>query len=131
MDDLVQWLGVQLDEDARIARAVEDRSAPWDGQWVADGDNAARTFNGHVLFYGHSGPLKPGLVAHVVEHDPARVLREIDAKRQLLAKYAEVAANDVDEVEYAHGYANALGEAVRLAALPYADRPGYSEEWQA
>jgi hypothetical protein len=130
MDELVRWLGEQLDEDERIARAVEDRSAPWDGQWVADGNDAARTYNRHVLFYGHNYPLKPGLVAHVVEHDPARVLREIEADRELLRQYAEVAANDVDDVEYAHGWANALGLAVRLRATAYRDRPGYrGEEW--
>jgi hypothetical protein len=123
VDDLVQWLRAQLDEDERIARAVEDRSAPWDGQWVADGDNAARTFNGHVLFYGHSGPLKPGLVAHVVEHDPARVLREIDAKRKRLAALAEAIAAGHDSYDLA-------SELLPLEALPYADRPGYRDDWR-
>jgi hypothetical protein len=127
MDDLVRWLGEQLDEDERIARAVEDRSAPWDGQWVADGDSAARTYNGHVLFYGHNYRLKPGLVAHVVAHDPARVLREIEAKRDLL-RLAE-RAHDYHET-FVSGFASALEGTLRLFALAYADRPGYREEWR-
>lgn len=117
MDDLVRFLTACLDEDERIARAVEDRSAPWDGQWVADGDNAVRTFNGHVLFYGHGGPLKPGLVEHVARHDPARVLREIDAKRRIL--------NTLHE----EGGDRMFADIFRLLALPYADHPDYREEW--
>ena len=119
MDELVRWLGEQLDEDERIARAVEDRSAPWDGQWMADGDSAVRTVNGHVLFYRHdSGPLKPGLADHVAEWDPARVLREIDAKRRILATLHE------------EGGDRMFADIFRLLALPYADRPGYREEWR-
>ena len=125
--DLVQWLREQLDEDERIARAVEDRSAPWDGQWVADGDDAARTFNGHVLFYGHGDrSLKPGLVAHVVEHDPARVLREIEAKRQLVTLHSEGSS----ELFCSNCEHEPPCPTLRLLALPYADRPGYREEWR-
>ncbi|MFZ3556450.1 MULTISPECIES: DUF6221 family protein [unclassified Streptomyces] len=148
MDDLVQWLVEQLDEDERIARAVEDHSTPWAGQWVADGVNAARTFNGHVLFYGHTAPLKAGLVAHVVEHDPARVLREIEAKRQLLAAYTQTArirdeaaarikaagdypdAKDIDTWDRAEREAAILEQPVKMAASPLDHRPGYREEWR-
>lgn len=129
MDELVRWLGEQLDEDERITRAVEDRSAPWDGQWVADGNDAARTFNGHVLFYGHSGPLKPGLVAHVVEHDPARVLREIDAKRRIVAEHDTEGWKTGDRVRDCQ-WTGRPCQTLRLLALPYADRPGYHEEWR-
>lgn len=64
------------------------------------------------------------------ERTDERALREIEAGRKLLARYMEVAANDVDDVEYAHGWANALGLAVRLRATTYSDRPGYREEWR-
>ena len=122
MDDLVQWLTACLDEDERIARAVEDRSAPWDGEWVADGDNAARTRNGHVLFYGHGDrSLKPGLVAHVAAHDPARVLREIDAKRKIVERYTWLRE---------HGDMGGLTWVLKALALPYADRDGYQESWR-
>lgn len=136
MDELVRWLGGQLDEDERIARAVEDRSAPWDGQWMADGNSAVRTYNGHVLFYRHgSGPLKPGLADHVAEWDPARVLREIDAKRKVLDWLEDVRAEAVDPengyVDPERGQdAATLRGVVRMLALPYADRPGFREEWR-
>ena len=123
MEDLARWLTAQLDEDERIARAVEDRSAPWGGQWMADGDSAVRTVNGHVLFYRHdSGPLKPGLADYVAEWDPARVLREVDAKRRILAEAAEYEPGIPGFPE--------MWTVLRLLALPYVDRPGYLEAWR-
>ncbi len=128
MDELVEWLRAQLDKDERIARAVKDRSAPWDGQWMADGNSAVRTVNGHVLFYRHdSGPLKPGLADHAAEWDPARVLREIDAKRDLL-RFAE-GVHDHHET-FTTGVASRLEVTLRLFAAAYADRPGYRDEWR-
>ncbi|MFR9794206.1 DUF6221 family protein [Streptomyces sp. MB22_4] len=60
-----------------------------------------------------------------------RDLDDVTAKRKLAQKYDEVADNDVNEpYEYAFGYANALGEAVRLLAVVYADHPDYRTEWR-
>lgn len=135
MVDLVQWLRAQLDEDERIARAVEDRSAPWDGQWMADGNSAVRTLNGHVLFYRHDErPLKPGLTEHVARHDPARVLREIDAKRRIIDEIVPRMNQMDDQLEAEFGTPRnpepyESGNLLRLLALPYADRDGYREEW--
>lgn len=142
MDDLAHWLGKQLDEDERIARAVEDRSAPWDGQWMADGNSAVRTANGHVLFYRHGpAPLKPGLADHVAEWDPARVLREIEAKRRMLDEVLKYEAkidgewgccHDPDEIAAGQCAETQPQDvtALRLLALPFADRPGFQESWR-
>lgn len=86
--DLHAWITQQVDRVEETARAVEDRSAPWDGQWMADGNSAVRTLNGHVLFYRHGpDPLKPGLADHVAQHDPAAVLRRCDADRRILSRH--------------------------------------------
>ncbi|MGW0914664.1 DUF6221 family protein [Streptomyces sp. NPDC002784] len=131
MEDLKVWLRTQLDEDERIARGVEDRSAPWDGQWMADGNSAVRTVNGHVLFYRHGpDPLKPGLTDHVAEHDPARVLRELDAKRRFLDSLLPDLEQADRCIEGEWGSSDDLTErTLRLLALPYAHRPGYRSEW--
>lgn len=140
MDDLIAFLRARLAEDERTARAVEDRSAPWDGQWMADGNSAVRTLNGHVLFYRHgAAPLKPGLTEHIARHDPARVLREVAAKRELLDEHQDV--NDGlcgTCVNSDWGYPTHGGSSpqnfpcrtLRLLALPYADHPEYREEWR-
>jgi hypothetical protein len=77
MDELVRWLGEQLDEDERIAGKTtpDGRLAPADpiefilaGQDVATA--ATEAAEQHIRQFA----------------DPARVLREIDAKRQMLAE---------------------------------------------
>jgi hypothetical protein len=74
----------------------------------------------------------PAVVAHVAEHDPARVLRDIDAKRQLIEKAAD--ADRYSRTTWANagsaGAASAYRAMLRLLALPYADRPGYQESWR-
>lgn len=82
---------------------------------------------------------------HAARHDPARVLREIEAKRRLLDLH-EPAMNpgrDSDDddpstwlpvcstcqVEIARP-GDWPCEHLRLLALPYADRPGFREEWR-
>jgi hypothetical protein len=86
--DLHAWITQQVERVEETARAVEDRSAPWNGQWMADGNSAVRTVNGHVLFYRHGpDPLKPGLADHVALNDPDSVLRRCEADRRILARH--------------------------------------------
>ncbi|MEV6790890.1 DUF6221 family protein [Streptomyces sp. NPDC051320] len=130
--DLVQFLRDRYDEDEELARQSAEAGplATWDRnadillglslknrrRWAAQG--VASAFDGAAE-------------AHAARHDPARVLAEIEAKRRIVDAYAEVADNDIDEpYEYAYGWANGLGAAVRLLALPYADHPEYREEWR-
>ncbi len=72
--------------------------------------------------------------AHIARHDPARVLREVEAKRRMLAahpiEYSRVsdftdcaACMDVDTYD---AYPCLT---VRLLALPFADHPEYRAEW--
>ena len=75
---------------------------------------------------------------HAARHDPARVLREIDAKRQNLAELeaAELAmdqaSRDQDTARYNEVRAEwvVLRRVVRRDAAVYADRPGYRGEWR-
>jgi hypothetical protein len=71
--------------------------------------------------------------AHIARHDPARVLREVEAKRKILAAYEPVAWNDFrdsGEPEYAFGWAEGLGLAVRALAEAAAAHPDYDEAWR-
>jgi hypothetical protein len=116
VDDLVRWYGAQLDEDERIARGASAEWRELSGNWVvADGNHRVAM----VLVAEER--------AHIVRHDPARVLREIEAKRDLL-RLAE-RAHDYHET-FMNGFASALEGTLRLFALAYAGRPGYREEWR-
>lgn len=148
MDDLVQWLGQQLDEDERIARAAT--LGPWVQSGIGD--------YGWTVDFGRPGAgvetadNDQGLADadFIATHDPARVLREIDAKRQVLAGYvlSVQAADDLAalgqrlrasgkdalmtelEQESTVHRRDALCGVLRLLAAPYSDRPGYREEWR-
>lgn len=153
MDDLVTWLGEQLDEDERIAKAATP--GPWwhnpGKQWLNPEAFEKYDLRQGEEFVGYGGPHPfTGAVAStgpasdaqgmkdatfIAAHDPARALREIDAKRQLLDLHAP------GEMEYVDGdvcmACDVRGEkpfypckTLRLLALPYADRTGYREEWR-
>jgi len=123
-DDLVTWFRQQLDEDERLAQAAGGTS------WVARGHLAhVSTWSrgvqakwceilAEVEYVGPTAQTESmDHAAHIVRHDPARVLAEVAAKRAVIDLLEEL---------------NELGlyEAVQFLALPYADRPGYREEWK-
>jgi hypothetical protein len=68
----------------------------------------------------------------VATYDPARVLAECEAKRQIVNLCARVVEDDEGNNYYSDGWAG-LQVAVttlRFLALPYSDRPGYRQEWR-
>jgi hypothetical protein len=132
MDDLVQWLSAQLDEDERIARRAGDsfRQIGETGVIVAtEGDRAEECASANWA----------GVAEHIVTHDPARVLREIDAKRKLVNLHRPIRAPQPDGITNLDcstcGGEDKLSPSwpcptLRLLALPYADREGYQEGWR-
>lgn len=176
MDELVRWLTACLDEDERIARAATP--GPWwhnpGKQWLGPeafekydlrqgeefvGYGSPHPFTGAVASTGPASNAQ-GMkdAAFIAAHDPARVLREIDAKRRIVAAYLPPGGDphpglpctddiegDPDGVFYAEQHPADQGACVRhleaskrllhhdyvlrLLALPYADRPGYEERW--
>ncbi len=130
VDALVTWLRQQLDDDERIARAAGAELAPagdglrWNG-W----DDGIRTVSNIVFavapYSGYLGEPRE----HIARWDPARVLAEVEAKRRILDEYtsAEAAAHFPN---WEGGNAEGLEIAVRLLAHPFADRPGFRDEWR-
>jgi hypothetical protein len=141
MDGLVQWLSEQLDIDTVRA---EETAAEYGSVWTAHPrtDSVTSDTGADVV----DEPGVPG--EFIAEHDPARVLREIDAKRLLIDAYeltrgvwgnaSQRVAAAGDEPSPAHiqirGHAQsqtgALEDAVKYAATVYANRPGYRDEWR-
>ena len=79
------------------------------------------------------GAHEPEIARHAVEHDPARVLREIDAKRQLLEIHGRLDVGEFcstcDAPSGIPGRPDGC-DTLRILAAPYIDRPGHREEWQ-
>ncbi|WP_328962959.1 DUF6221 family protein [Streptomyces virginiae] len=137
-DDLVQFLRARLDEDETTARESGGRwmvlpvtgwvhTAPWPSdEWKPPG------VDHHVA----TVPLD-GDRAHIVRHDPARVLAEVDAKRRMIDNF-EMAIHaaetpprpHVDMLVVFETSAASWRTALRLLALSYSDHPGYREEWR-
>jgi hypothetical protein len=128
---LTEFLAARLDEDEAVARAATE--GPWyldapDHAYVgnrADGRNYglwAIVHNGLWAIVHMSADVLPDLTddaqrrtladaEHMARHDPARVLREVEAKRAIVSEGAP---------EYL---------LVHLAAV-YADHPDYRDEWR-
>lgn len=111
MDDLVRWLGVQLDEDQRLAEDALKKTTTTrrriGGEWVED-------------------TVQPPEWRRSV-WGPARVLLEIEAKREVLR--LAVRARDYAPT-FTSGFAAAMEQALRLYAVAYEGRPGFLEEWR-
>lgn len=132
MNDLVRWLGEQLDEDA--ARATAAGGDAWRRQEHPSETVAIYDSKGEPVVYDEGSPTEEQQ-AHIVRHDPARVLREIDAKRQLLDEHPSVNGSDLGSdcgTCYRGDGVNARWpcRTLRLLAMPYADRAGYQESWR-
>ncbi|WP_399930095.1 DUF6221 family protein [Streptomyces kanamyceticus] len=126
MDDLVQWYGEQLDEDEAAAQDCVTR----DGRWRAMGESVLGDDNAEVVSMCDLVD-----AAHIARHDPARVLREIEAKRQVLAmaqaRIEEAASSDYLVNGPARMALVVMEPVLKSLASVYADRPGFRPEWGA
>jgi hypothetical protein len=126
VDDLVQWLRAQLDEDA--ARAAQWHNLECEIHTHLDRGLLAAVAASQML------QDVPGAVCDC--GGPAQVLREIDAKRAIVARY-EFACREASRVDLAEDeretwirVGGALQSVVIQLAASYAGRPGYkAEEW--
>ncbi|MCT9092817.1 DUF6221 family protein [Streptomyces sp. ASQP_92] len=116
MDDLVQFLRDRLDEDAEAAGTATP------GPWHADGGSVYATHpTDEVVSYTDSAE-------HIARHNPARVLADIEAKRQILDLHVAEPGQHPDFC--GHDKHELPCPTLRLLALPYADHPDYREEWR-
>ncbi|HEX5541969.1 MAG TPA: DUF6221 family protein [Micromonospora sp.] len=129
MDELVRWLGQQLDEEAEAAqRAFSGQADPENGWGVYRPE-----WQQHTTITPHVGVIHEAVQAdHVVRWNPARVLREIDAKRRIIAEHRQAQPRWCVACDVPGDYqGREFGcTTLRLLALPYSDRPGYRPEWR-
>jgi len=129
-EDLVQFLRDRLDEDERLARLALDQTGD---NWRAYYKQIIAT---NPRFGEDPADANTAEVAdHIARHDPTRVLAEVDAKRKTVAlcepPLVDVTGPSDTERSYVPGEGPPWGmDVLKLLALPYADRPGYREEWR-
>jgi hypothetical protein len=129
MDDLTAFVKARLDEDEAIAQAAASEAGP-DWTWDRETrDGYLRTPGGTIMADAlnvEDEQFRP----HVARHDPARVLREVAAKRKRLAAYtaARAAADRYDD-QYMAGVASGLADAIKDDASAWNDHPDYDQKW--
>ncbi|MFE7485490.1 DUF6221 family protein [Streptomyces sp. NPDC057552] len=131
-DTLVAFLKARLDDDERAATAPA--SAVWASpEWrFTEGDDGPFVDLGTTHLTEESG-LNVAELEHIAHHAPARILREVAAKRQLINDYEESAADldaqDAPDRDWV-GRLDGLEAALRHLATAYADHPDHLEEWR-
>lgn len=144
-DDLIAFVQARLDEDEQTARAVL-----WEGSgnklsWSLPA--SATVDVGEDDFYAGDRTVAD----HIVRHDPARVLAEVDAKRRRLNRHTPERrrlslADETGTTSFAFYVCTwctpsrtiEIGQDViewpcpdvRDDAAPYADHPDYRSEWR-
>jgi hypothetical protein len=158
--DMAGFYAARLDEDEAVARAANVKQE--DPEWWCSPVIAAQAMGRHgavtvrsrrdsaVMARVESVPgddypdeITDGtaVAAHIARHDPARVLREVAAKREILAFIFQYEAKIDGEWGCCHSAgAIRLGEcpetppekidALRVAVAVYSDHPDYDEEWK-
>ncbi|MGY0067707.1 DUF6221 family protein [Streptomyces sp. QTS137] len=133
-EGLVQFLRARLDEDVQAAKDAGGKAWKWEHGYgdmcndptcpygeLATDDTVLMQVHGYDIRSPWEG------AAHIERHHPARVLAEIEAKRELLRQYEhlkyDVTPDDLTGVW-------AFEAVLRAFALPYADHPDYRDEWR-
>lgn len=115
VDPLEEYVGEGAGEYSSTLVTVE--------QWPWRHGPAGRTSPNKVLA---TEEVASGVGGHIVRHDPARVLRDVEAKRRLLAFADRLDSIRLDNDAWWMPHSTDIEE---LLALPYSDHPDYNPSW--
>jgi hypothetical protein len=145
VNDLIEFLRARIDEDAEVAASADD--GPWwvedtsPRHWGEERDAEVACSQGKVamLGYDRSGGVN---AEHIARHDPARVLREVEAKRRVLDRHHAGVRYEHDrhvrqcigcgtEGEFDDPVTEDINDCPELRDMAsiYADHPDYRPEW--
>jgi len=145
---LVEFLTARLDEDEQVARwaiqysGLRDRGLAESWEVVRTGEEGRslliqtryEALRSKPVTEFYDAAFHRPLADHIARHDPARVLREVEAKRRLVERYERAVSQSASVSQYIrgqdHGYEEACRDALHDAAAVYSDHPDYREEWR-
>lgn len=142
IDAIVEFVLARLADDEAAARAAMEgmgiqTGEPWSGVWSTGGSCQSGLIEdsaGGVVVYDEGLP-SAGQAAHIARHDPARVLREVEWKRDILRRYVALrgyAARPYDKESSAKRrqlLLNALELALEAMAHGWRDHQDFRPEW--
>jgi hypothetical protein len=127
MSDLAEFLTARLDEDEAAAR-----ESHYEGQrWITEEEDVYRYPRDEVVHFAD----RKADARHIARWDPARVLREVEAKRGILAEY-QVVVSDAERIGDSsrrprlYGQYDGLEHALTALAAVYSDHPEYDEAFR-
>jgi hypothetical protein len=124
MTDLVEFLRARLDDDEAYARNAFGDHNDADPEWreIWSGELSLCADDRETVITGDSQ------VSRFMERfDPARVLREVEAKRQIISEYERYAA---ERRRAMNGWDNSEPSLIiKALAAVYADHPDYQQAW--
>ena len=127
MTDLITFLNARLDEDEAAARAALPIYGPG---WRPENSKVAGLGPARIWGKDSKRPVAEAArrvsAAHIARHDPARVLREIEADRSLLAKLRQV--EEFGERLRIDTEIMILRQVIAIRAAIWSDHPDY-EGW--
>lgn len=128
--DLVAFIEARLAEDQAAAEAIDVPDWRAESSWMSE---LIEPLPSQKRLYDGQFPLITAEdVAHIARHDPARVLRDVAAKRRTLGRHQRLPDPRVGyDLPSICGLCDSewpCPEVLDLAA-PYADHPDYHTEW--
>ena len=150
--DIVEFLRARLDEDEAVARecvipAHEGPNAykphPELAEWFYDGDEVeyvqtpemrAHKYPDRYCVTVDSEGLTPSvegdIATHIARHDPARVLREVEAKRRVVDEHGGRPPYHIDPCD-AHdaNFETIPCDTLLALASVYAEHPDFDPDW--
>lgn len=142
---IIEFLEARIAEDEASAREASSRSLEWrsfrgsvHGGTITEpnpewGDEPDEGYGSVTIVYDEGAPRMPE-AAHIARHDPARVLAECAAKREILKQAEEASSNTeyvisqscINQAEMDEERASDPGRLILQAlAAVYADHPDY------
>lgn len=129
--ELVDFLRARLDEDEAVARRAHEYASP---EWHLDGEYGETVLWWPPEFHTPYEEDKhwrglavdaSGIAPHIARHDPARVLAEVEARREIVALHAEGAS----DLFCSHCEHEPPCPTLRLLARPFRAHPDFDPAW--
>ena len=148
---MVEFLKARIDEDEQVARDANVKQD--DLEWWCSPVLAAQLLGEHgavtVRSRRDNRPIArvrsesadqpadildgTAVAAHIAQHDPKRTLREVTAKRAIVADHAALSSSvwcRICDPGFSNQDAYYPCRTVRIIAAVYVDHPDYRQEWK-
>jgi hypothetical protein len=129
VDDLIAFLSARLDEDEAAAKLAAREGGTWTQDDPERHPGSISSLGGQVVY--DEGSPDEYQAPHIARHDPARVLREVEAMRAILAEAGRIAQSASMYPNQGNAAALiAMQTVLKILATGNSGHPDYRPEWK-